>query len=29
MQVGYVGLLKAINGFDPALGFSLATYAAP
>jgi RNA polymerase sigma-B factor len=29
MQVGYVGLLKAINHFDPALGFSLATYAAP
>ncbi len=25
MQVGYVGLLKAINNFDPALGFSLAT----
>jgi RNA polymerase sigma-B factor len=29
MQVGYVGLLKAINKFDPALGFSLATYATP
>jgi RNA polymerase sigma-B factor len=29
MQVGYVGLLKAINSFDPALGFSLATYAEP
>ncbi len=29
MQVGYVGLLKAINKFDPAFGFSLATYAAP
>jgi RNA polymerase sigma-B factor len=29
MQVGYVGLLKAINNFDPALGFSLATYAMP
>jgi RNA polymerase sigma-B factor len=29
MQVGYVGLLKAINNFDPALGFSLATYAEP
>src|SRR5271165_1883424 len=29
MQVGYVGLLKAINNFDPALGFSLATYAGP
>ena len=28
-QVGYVGLLKAINNFDPALGFSLATYAIP
>jgi RNA polymerase sigma-B factor len=29
MQVGYVGLLKAINNFDPALGRSLATYAQP
>ena len=29
MQVGYVGLLKAINNFDLALGFSLATYATP
>jgi RNA polymerase sigma-B factor len=29
MQVGYVGLVKAINNFDPALGFSLATYAEP
>jgi RNA polymerase sigma-B factor len=29
MQVGYVGLMKAINNFDPALGFSLATYATP
>ncbi len=29
MQVGYVGLLKAINRFDPALGFSLAAYAGP
>jgi RNA polymerase sigma-B factor len=29
MQVGYVGLLKAINNFDPALGFSLAAYAGP
>jgi RNA polymerase sigma-B factor len=29
MQVGYVGLLKAINNFDPALSFSLATYARP
>jgi RNA polymerase sigma factor (sigma-70 family) len=28
-QVGYVGLLKAINNFDPALGFSLAAYAEP
>lgn len=27
MQVGYVGLLKAINNFDPALGFGLGTYA--
>jgi RNA polymerase sigma-B factor len=29
MQVGYVGLLKAINNFDPARGFTLATYAGP
>ena len=29
MQVGYVGLLKAINGFDPAIGDSLSAYAAP
>jgi RNA polymerase sigma-B factor len=29
MQVGYVGLLKAINNFDPAFGSSLAAYAAP
>jgi RNA polymerase sigma-B factor len=29
MQVGYVGLLKAINGFDPAIGDSLSAYATP
>jgi RNA polymerase sigma-B factor len=29
MQVGYVGLLKAINNFDPARGFTLASYAEP
>ncbi len=29
MQVGYVGLLKAINNFDSALGASLAGYAQP
>ena len=29
MQVGFVGLLKAINNFDPAAGRSLATYAQP
>jgi RNA polymerase sigma-B factor len=29
MQVGYVGLLKAINNFDPAIGNSLSAYAAP
>ena len=29
MQVGYVGLLKAINNFDPAADASLATYAQP
>ena len=29
MQVGYVGLLKAINNFDPAIGNSLTAYAAP
>jgi RNA polymerase sigma-70 factor (sigma-B/F/G subfamily) len=27
MQVGYVGLLKAINNFDPAVGSRLAAYA--
>jgi len=29
MQVGYVGLMKAINNFNPALGDSLAAYAQP
>jgi RNA polymerase sigma-B factor len=29
MQVGYVGLLKAISNFDPTAGCSLATYARP
>jgi RNA polymerase sigma-B factor len=29
MQVGYVGLMKAINNFDPAVGTSLAAYAQP
>ncbi|HEX4253681.1 MAG TPA: sigma-70 family RNA polymerase sigma factor [Streptosporangiaceae bacterium] len=29
MQVGYVGLLKAINNFDPGFGGSLAAYAQP
>jgi RNA polymerase sigma-B factor len=29
MQVGYVGLLKAINNFNPAMGNSLAGYAQP
>jgi RNA polymerase sigma-B factor len=29
MQVGYVGLLKAINNFDPGVGRSLAAYAQP
>ena len=29
MQVGYVGLLKAINNFDPSFGSSLAGYAQP
>src|SRR5713226_490506 len=29
MQVGYIGLLKAINNFDPARGGSLAAYAQP
>jgi RNA polymerase sigma-B factor len=29
MQVGYVGLLKAINNFDPGFGTSLAAYAQP
>jgi RNA polymerase sigma-B factor len=29
MQVGYVGLLKAINNFDPAFGESLSAFARP
>jgi RNA polymerase sigma-B factor len=29
MQVGYVGLLKAINNFNPEIGDSLAAYATP
>ncbi len=29
MQVGYVGLLKAINNFDPSFGNNLASYAQP
>lgn len=29
LQVGYVGLLKAISNFDPAVGSSLAAYAQP
>jgi len=29
MQVGYVGLMKAINNYDPAIGHSLTAYAAP
>jgi RNA polymerase sigma-B factor len=29
MQVGYVGLLKAINNYDPAFGNGLSAYAAP
>ena len=29
MQVGYVGLLKAINNFDPTIGRNLAAYAQP
>ena len=29
MQVGYIGLLKAISNFDPAAGCNLATYALP
>ncbi len=29
MQVGYVGLLKAINNFDPSFGSNLAAYAQP
>jgi RNA polymerase sigma-B factor len=29
MQVGYVGLLKAINNFDPGFGSNLAAYAQP
>jgi RNA polymerase sigma-B factor len=29
MQVGYVGLLKAMNNYDPAFGSGLSAYAAP
>ena len=29
MQVGYVGLLKAINNYDPQIGHGLAAYALP
>jgi RNA polymerase sigma-B factor len=29
MQVGYVGLMKAINNYDPEVGHSLSAYAAP
>jgi RNA polymerase sigma-B factor len=29
LQEGYVGLVKALNNFDPAVGFSLAAYARP
>jgi RNA polymerase sigma-B factor len=29
VQVGYVGLLKALNNFDPAYGSNLSAYAAP
>jgi RNA polymerase sigma-B factor len=29
MQVGYVGLLKAINNYDPAFGSGLSAYASP
>jgi RNA polymerase sigma-B factor len=29
MQVGYVGLMKAINNYDPTIGNSLTAYAAP
>ena len=29
MQVGYIGLLKAINNFDPAVGGELRSYAVP
>jgi len=29
MQVGYIGLLKAINNYDPGVGTSLSAYAQP
>ena len=29
MQVGYLGLLKAIDGFDPSRGLEFTTYATP
>lgn len=29
MQIGYIGLIKAIKGFDPVKGFKFSTYAVP
>jgi DNA-directed RNA polymerase specialized sigma subunit len=29
MQVGYIGLMKAISNFDPRVGSSLAAHARP
>lgn len=29
MQIGYIGLIKAIKGFDPDKGFKFSTYAVP
>ena len=29
IQIGYIGLLKAIKGFDPTRGFKFSTYAVP
>ena len=29
IQIGYIGLIKAIKGFDPSKGFKFSTYAVP
>ena len=29
IQIGYIGLIKAVKGFDPSKGFQFSTYAVP